>query len=302
MTTSFDITGTTVTLDNLLMLQLLSADLQRLPALKISAKKIGEDRSVFRGQGREFVEMKQYQIGDDVRHIDWRLTAKKQTPYVRVMEEDRNKEHAIWLQLNSSSYFGTQRCFKSVMACYWTAFLIWRFTALKHPIRLIIDVGPHWHQELKISSTHTAARAMSVIVDAHVYLQQHFKALDEQPCTAPHRSGRPHLWLVGDFLQGDAMPASHHAFLGSVMSMTVLQTVDEFDSKMPDVGLLPVKEGDKTRWLQTSDEGAQQRHQAEFLNHQQQLQQTCWQRGGQFFSHQTNLFEWQDVRQWPLHH
>lgn len=302
MTNSFDIVGTTVELDQLLLLQMLSADLQRLPALKISAKKIGEDRSVFRGQGREFVEMKQYQLGDDVRHIDWRLTAKKQNPYVRVMEEDRNKEHAIWLQLNSSSYFGTQRCFKSVMACYWTAFLIWRFTALKHPVSLIIDIGSQWHQEYKISSTHTAAKAMSLIVEAHTYLQQNFKTLNAEPCRAPLRSGRPHLWLIGDFVQGDCMPKAHHAFLGSVMSVTVLQAVDEFDINMPGVGLLPIQEDNITRWLETSDETVQQRHHTNFLNHQEQLQQTCWQRGGQFFSHQTNQFEWQDVRQWPLHH
>ena len=155
----FTIQGTEVSTKDLLNLQLLSIDLSQLNRQKTRSRRAGDQRSIFRGQGRKFIEMRQYQPGDDVRQIDWRLTARKQTPYVQVMEEDRHSEHLVWLDLSASSYFGTQRCFKSVLACHWAAFIIWRFVRLKHPIRLVVQVGANYQRQLRIGSQAAAAEA-----------------------------------------------------------------------------------------------------------------------------------------------
>jgi uncharacterized protein (DUF58 family) len=299
----FPIAGAAVALDDLLKLQSLALDLKKIKALPTRSKRLGEQRSKYRGQGREFIEMKHYQSGDDVRQIDWRQTAKKQTPFVRVMEEDRHSEHVIWLSLNARSYFGTRTCFKSVMACHWAAFLIWRFIQLKHPIRLIIQVGTDWQEEIRITSTRYGAQACQLICDAHQYLAENFHQLhDVKPEQTPHWNGHPNLWIISDFL-GDELQRFQKAVTAKpATALTCLQTLDLFDLKLPDAPALPVKHNQRSGWIRTQDKTTQRKHIRSFTERQSQVNKLCWQFQGQLFDHVNNEFDWREVHSWPLHH
>lgn len=76
----------------------------------------GEYRSVFKGQGMEFAEVREYLPGDEVRAIDWNVTARMRRPFVRRYEEERELTVMLLVDLSGSERFGTRQRFKSELA------------------------------------------------------------------------------------------------------------------------------------------------------------------------------------------
>ncbi len=76
----------------------------------------GEYHSVFRGQGMEFAEVREYQEGDDVRYIDWNVTARTGTPYIKKHIEERELTVLLVVDLSGSEQFGTRNRFKAEAA------------------------------------------------------------------------------------------------------------------------------------------------------------------------------------------
>jgi uncharacterized protein (DUF58 family) len=76
----------------------------------------GEYRSVFKGQGMEFSEVREYQVGDEVRSIDWNVTARMRKPYVKRYIEERELTVMLCVDLSGSERFGTRKRFKSELA------------------------------------------------------------------------------------------------------------------------------------------------------------------------------------------
>lgn len=83
----------------------------------------GEYRSVFKGQGMEFSEVREYQPGDEVRSIDWNVTARMGRPFVKRFIEERELTVMLLVDLSGSERFGTVRRFKSELACELAAVL-----------------------------------------------------------------------------------------------------------------------------------------------------------------------------------
>jgi len=90
----------------------------------------GEYHSVFRGRGMEFAEVREYQIGDDIRTIDWNVTARQGHPYVKVFEEERELTVMLLVDVSSSGEFGTFRQMKGEIAAEICALLA--FSAIKN--------------------------------------------------------------------------------------------------------------------------------------------------------------------------
>ncbi len=95
---------------------------KKLKKLLIKARKQvfseipGNNPSLFKGEGFDFVELREYQPGDDVKKIDWLVTAKLQKPYVKLYREERELNVVVALMLSGSTYFGTKRFKYEVMA------------------------------------------------------------------------------------------------------------------------------------------------------------------------------------------
>ncbi|RKZ28572.1 DUF58 domain-containing protein, partial [bacterium] len=87
--------------------------LRKVRRIDIATRKIvqdvfsGEYHSVFRGRGMDFSEVREYQPGDDVRTIDWNVTARMGRPYVKLFEEERELTVVIAADMSRSSVFGT---------------------------------------------------------------------------------------------------------------------------------------------------------------------------------------------------
>ncbi len=90
----------------------------------------GEYHSTFKGQGMEFEEVRQYQPGDDIRLIDWNVTARTGQPYVKKFREERELSVVLLFDASSSGKFGTRERFKSETAAELCALLA--FSAIKN--------------------------------------------------------------------------------------------------------------------------------------------------------------------------
>lgn len=85
----------------------------------------GSERTRFRGRGVDFEEVRLYQPGDDIRSIDWRVTARTQVPHTKVFREERERPVFMVVDQRSSMFFGSQQCFKSVLGTYIAGVLAW---------------------------------------------------------------------------------------------------------------------------------------------------------------------------------
>lgn len=97
----------------------------RLKTKLHAASRAGDVKSAFKGRGIEMEEIRSYAFGDDVRDIDWRVTARKNNPYTKIYAEERDREIYVLLDLSASMVFGTRNELKSVTASKIAALLGW---------------------------------------------------------------------------------------------------------------------------------------------------------------------------------
>lgn len=92
----------------------------------IHARQTGNHPSFYKGHGMIFAESRQYQAGDDVRLLDWRLTARTGKAYTKLFEEEKEQPFLVWLDLRPPMFFATRGCYKSVMAAQLASVLLWK--------------------------------------------------------------------------------------------------------------------------------------------------------------------------------
>ncbi len=83
---------------------------------QVFSEMIGNNPSPFHGEGYDFIELREYMPGDDIRHIDWNITAKMQRPYVKVFREERELSVVVVSILNGSVYFGSKKFKQELIA------------------------------------------------------------------------------------------------------------------------------------------------------------------------------------------
>ncbi|NAS31113.1 DUF58 domain-containing protein [Flavobacteriaceae bacterium R38] len=98
----------------------------------------GEYHSTFKGRGMTFSEVRQYQFGDDVRAIDWNVTARYNEPYVKVFEEERELTMMLMVDISGSEFFGTHQQFKKDIITEISATLAFSATQNNDKIGLIL--------------------------------------------------------------------------------------------------------------------------------------------------------------------
>ncbi len=83
---------------------------------QVFSEMVGNNPSIFQGEGYDFIELREYMPGDDIRHIDWNITAKLQKPYIKIFREERELNVVVASMLNGSVYFGSKRFKQDVIA------------------------------------------------------------------------------------------------------------------------------------------------------------------------------------------
>lgn len=110
--------------DSLVKLRYGSRELTGFPKVQARQMLAGGHRSRFRGRGMDFEEVRIYQPGDDVRTIDWRVTARTESPHTKVFREERERPILVVTDLRGPMFFGSARL-KSVVASEVSAALAW---------------------------------------------------------------------------------------------------------------------------------------------------------------------------------
>ena len=111
-----------------------------LPARSVLA---GGHRSRIRGRGMDYVESRHYQAGDDIRTMDWRVTARAGHPHVKVYQEERERPVVILVDFSPSMFFGTRGSFKSVAAARTAALVGWASVAGGDRVGALLANGAH---------------------------------------------------------------------------------------------------------------------------------------------------------------
>lgn len=124
----------------------LAAQQRYLPYLalqpnKLTSNRAGEVKSAFKGRGMEFEEVRAYNFGDDIRDIDWRVTARKAEPYTKIFNEEKDREIIVFLDLSATMVFGTKNELKSVTAAKLAALIGWAAVRNKDRFGLLIYDG-----------------------------------------------------------------------------------------------------------------------------------------------------------------
>lgn len=120
------LTGALAPLPQLIALRQAARVLQQPRPATARAATPGPKPSRFRGRGLDFAEVRHYQPGDDIRHIDWRVTARTGRVHTKLFQEERERPVLVVADLSASTCFGTQRRFKSVAIAELTALLLWQ--------------------------------------------------------------------------------------------------------------------------------------------------------------------------------
>ena len=243
-------------------------------------------RTLLRGTGMDLADLREYQFHDDVRHIDWNVTARLQQPHVRVFTEDREMTAWFLLDLSPSMDFGSKEQRKRDVAARFVAMLA----------RLLTGHGNRVGALLYGSGADTVLPArggrQQVLQLMHT-LQRHrprphlASSLAQQPTSGPTRLNellqsagnlvrrRSTVFVVSDFI---SEPGWEQALgqLSQRHEVTAVRLTDPLERELPDLGMLPIQDSETGEQIMvdTHDKGFRQRFARIATERDEQLAQT----------------------------
>jgi uncharacterized protein (DUF58 family) len=130
--------GVYVDLDDLIRIQFSSRDFSFKPQQPVSSVLSGRYGSRLRGRGLDFSELRRYLPGDDIRTMDWKVTARTRSPHVRVYTEEKDRAVLLLVDQRQNMFFGTRDRLKSVTAAELAALGAWRALAVGDRIGAVV--------------------------------------------------------------------------------------------------------------------------------------------------------------------
>lgn len=129
------------------------------PGKSLWSQMLGQHQSRQLGRGMDFSEVRQYQAGDDIRTIDWRVTARTGKPHTKLFSEEREKPIVLYVDLSSSMMFGSTLMLKSVQVAHMASLVAWLSVTEQDRVGAVIDTGNQL-VELKPTARHKGALAV----------------------------------------------------------------------------------------------------------------------------------------------
>lgn len=222
----------------------------------------GRHASRLRGRGLNFEELRGYLPGDDVRAIDWKVTARTGEPYIRVMTEERDRPSLIVVDQRMSMFFGSKLNMKSVTAAEVAALAAFRI--LDHGDRVGgIVFGDTEIAEIRPQRSRMALdRFLTALADANGLLRAEAPAVDPMPLKRVLRSvariaPRNHLVIVlSDFDVVDDETGRLIAGIARGNDLVLGLVSDPFGEDLPEGVRLVVSDGELQAEIDTGDRGA----------------------------------------------
>jgi uncharacterized protein (DUF58 family) len=246
---------------------------------KIHAKQGGAYLSSFKGRGMEFDESRIYQAGDDIRNMDWRVTARSGTPHTKVFREERERPILLWLDLCHSMMFATRNKFKSVIASEIATLIAWSASRNNDRIGGLI-FSENEHVELKPRRGKSATLDFIGRCTRHSAwtTAQNVQASDKTEAVSRLRSvTHPGslIFMISDFRDMSDKAFAHIANLSRNNDIILIKISDPIEAELPVSGTYKFTDGIKQLAIQTSSKKTRDDYQQRFLQHAQQLKKFC---------------------------
>lgn len=229
----------------------------------------GEYHSVFKGQGMQFEEVRQYQPGDEVRSIDWNVTARMGEPFVKRYREERELTVMFLVDLSASGDFGSHEKLKNEVAAEICALLA--FSAIKNndKVGLIIFTEDI---ELFVPPAKGTSHVLRVIRELLEFRPQRTRTNIREGVEYLARITRKRsvVFLVSDFLESGFERALRT--LGRRHDVIAVSIADPLELRFPDVGLLALEDAETGEWVQIDTGSVAVRRRYETLGAQRQEQ------------------------------
>ena len=264
---------------SLIQLRLLAAKLP-LNSSKIHARQGGAYLSSFKGRGMEFDESRMYLPGDDIRSMDWKVTARTNQPHTKVFREERERPVLLWLDLNPSMFFATRGAFKSVVATQAASLLAWSTVSGNDRLGALVFAGDQ-HVEIRPKRgkaaaldfiRHTCAHpAWDKTAEAHQARNMNLAASRLRKVAKPGGL----IFLISDFREMDEQARSHIINLSRHNNLVLLHIFDPFETALPVSGQYKVSDGMNEVSLNTANKKLRSAYHSRFETHQQELIKLC---------------------------
>jgi len=233
----------------------------------------GEYHSAFKGRGMAFSEVREYQFGDDIRNIDWNVTARFNHPYIKVYEEERELTVMLLVDVSGSKDFGTQQQLKKTLIAELCAVL--SFSAIYNNDKIgIIFFSDHVEKFippqkgkkhiLRIISELLTFKPTSQGTDITQALR-FFTNVTKKRSTA---------FIISDFIDSgydEAIKISSRKH-----DIIALQIFDTRETVMPSIGLVCFKDAEtnETKWIDTSNTKLRNKYYNWWKEHEKRLNET----------------------------
>jgi uncharacterized protein (DUF58 family) len=233
----------------------------------------GQYHSAFKGKGMAFSEVREYQYGDDVRSIDWNVTARLNHPYIKVFEEERELTVMLLIDVSGSNKFGTQKQFKEDLITEISAIL--SFSAIQNNDKVgVIFFSDKIEKFIspKKGSSHILRIIRELITFESINNEtniaealRYFTNVIKKRCTA---------FLISDFQDDgfeDAIKISSKKH-----DLVAIRIFDELETQFPDIGIVKLKntETGKTLWVDSSDIQVRKNYNIWWNQHEKYLNDT----------------------------
>lgn len=231
----------------------------------------GEYHSAFKGSGMAFSEVREYVMGDEIRKIDWNVTARLNDTYVKVFEEERELTVMILIDVSKSENFGTKKQEKRELIAEISAVLAFsaiqnndKIGAIFFSDRIEKFIPPkkgksHILRIIRELIDFTPEGTGTNISEALRYLSNIIKK-------------RSIVFLLSDFLSHDFEDALKIA--NRKHDMVALRIFDQTEQELPDVGFVPFQDPETgaIQWIDTSDSSFRKKYKAQMLGFNHELQ------------------------------
>ncbi len=232
----------------------------------------GEYHSVFKGRGMEFSEVREYQIGDDIRNIDWNVTARLGHPYVKIFEEERELTLMLLVDLSGSTNFGSNKKTKQQIATEISAILA--FSALKNNDKVGLILFTDTIEKF-VPARKGKSHVLRIIREVLSFEPSGNKtniknALEFFNSTIKKRSI---VFLISDFI--DANYEKILKIVSKKHDLVPLVLRDSRELTIPPIGLVTIMDNEtgEIRLLDTSNKTVQQQILFNLNNHEAKLKQ-----------------------------
>ncbi len=246
------------------------------PAVSIWSQMNGQHTSRQKGRGMNFSEVRPYQAGDDIRAIDWRVTARTGKTHTKLFTEEREQPVMLFIDLSSSMKFGSQLMLKSVQAAHFASLLSWRAVRQQDRIGAVIYNG-HQIRECKPTARQQGPlRIIHALIEAHEEMltlppkqdngAEWAKALHHLHHLCPKGSD---IAIISDFYSLKEVDKRRLSQLRQHNRIQFVQIFDPLEQGQTEYrGHERVSDHEQTVWLNFSSKKTRERLARQYLDHQ----------------------------------